>query len=270
MGSPRRRAGEGPKRRGSDASFEATRSPRPRRRTLVGALVALLVLPGTASAAELRSGECCRSAASLQRRPASDAALVGDLRYGNRGRAVVLLQRRLVKLRYLDRRRVDGIFGDMTWHAVVALQGWEQIDRDGVVGPQTRRALRRARVPHPWVRLRRALAIDLTRQVLLVIEDRAVRRAVHVSTGAAFPTPHGRFTVVRRVRESWSRPYHLWLPYALYFHRGLAIHAFPLVPGKPASHGCIRVPTEDARFVFAAAPLGTPVLIRGAWRVAGR
>jgi hypothetical protein len=249
MGQPRRRAGEGPKRRGSDAGFDATRSARQRRRTLVGVLVALLVLPGSASATELRSG---------------------DLHYGDRGRAVVLLQRRLVKLRYLDHRRVDGIFGDMTWHAVVALQGWEQIDRDGVVGPQTRRALRRARVPQPWLRLRRALAIDLTRQVLLVVEDRAVRRAVHVSTGAAFPTPHGRFTVVRRVRESWSRPYRLWLPYALYFHRGLAIHAFPLVPGKPASHGCIRVPTEDARFVFEAAPLGTPVLIRGAWRVAGR
>jgi N-acetylmuramoyl-L-alanine amidase len=210
---------------------------------LLAAIVVLLALPGAASAAELR--------------------------YGDRGRAVVSLQRRLVTLGYLERGGVDGIFGDETWYAVVALQGWEQIDRDGVVGPQTRRALRHARAPQPWLRLRRALEIDLARQVLLVVEAGAVRRAVHASTGALFPTPAGRFTVVRRVRKSWSRRYHVWLRYALYFHRGLAIHAFPIVPDQPASHGCIRIPVEDAPFVFQAAPL-TPVLIRGARRVPGR
>jgi hypothetical protein len=30
-----------------------------------------------------------------------------------------------------------------------------------------------------------------------------------------------------------------------------------------ASHGCVRIPAEDARFVFDAAPLGTPILIHG-------
>jgi cell wall hydrolase len=192
-------------------------------------------------------------------------AAAGDLRYGNHGRAVASLQRRLVVLGYLERGGVDGVFGDETWYAVVALQGWEHLVRDGVVGPQTRRALRHARAPRPWLRLRRALEIDLTRQVLLVVEQGAVRRAVHVSTGASkFATPEGRFTVIRRGRMSWSQRYHRWLPYALYFHRGLAIHAFRIVPDEPASHGCIRIPFSDALFVFRAAPLGTPVLIRGA------
>ena len=190
-------------------------------------------------------------------------ASAGELRYGDRGWAVASLQRRLVELGYLGRGEVDGTFGDQTWYAVVAFQGWEQIQRDGVVGPETRWALRDARPPKPWQRLPRALEIDLTRQVLLVVEDGAVRRIVHASTGARPPTPKGRFRVVRRLRKSWSRRYHVWLRYALYFRRGFAIHAFPIVPDQPASHGCVRIPVEDARFVFDAAPLGTPILIRG-------
>jgi hypothetical protein len=41
-----------------------------------------------------------------------------------------------------------------------------------------------------------------------------------------------------------------------------AIHAFPIVPDQPASYGCIRIPVDDAPFVFRASPSGTPVLIR--------
>ena len=194
-------------------------------------------------------------------------AAAGDLRYGDRGRAVASVQRRLIMLGYLERGEVDGVFGDKTWHAVVALQGWEQISRDGVVGPRTRWALRHARGPRPWRRLRSALEIDLRRQVLLVVEQGAVRRVVHASTGASkFATPDGRFTVIRRERMSWSRRYHVWMPYALYFYRGWAIHAAPIVPDRPASRGCVRIPIEDAPFVFRASPLGTPVLIRDAGR----
>jgi N-acetylmuramoyl-L-alanine amidase len=262
MGSQLRRASGRSRVSLSRASYVSARGIKRRvGKTVLTAIVVLLLLPAAASAAELSvaaSGE-----------PVGWAS-AAELHYGDRGRPVASLQRRLVTLGYLERGRVDGIFGEETSDAVVALQGWEQIHRDGVVGPQTRRALRHARAPQPWLRLRRALEIDLARQVLLVVENGVVQRAVHVSTGALFPTPQGRFAVVRRVRESWSRPFHVWLPYALYFERGLAIHAFPIVPDWPASHGCIRIPVENAPFVFKAAPTGTPVLIRGARRVPNR
>jgi N-acetylmuramoyl-L-alanine amidase len=209
---------------------------------LAAPLLVLLVLPGVAAADELR--------------------------YRDRGREVASLQRRLIMLGYLQPGEVDGVFGDRTWHAVVALQGWERLPRDGVVGLQTRRALRRARAPQPWLRLRRALEIDLTRQVLLVVEGGVVRRVVHASTGAtASPTPVGAFEVIRRESTSWSPRYRTWLPYALYFHRGWAVHASRIVPGRPASRGCVRIPIEDAPFVYRASPLRTPVLIRAANRV---
>jgi N-acetylmuramoyl-L-alanine amidase len=263
MATQLRRAGEGERLVIPTANSVSARGIARRvHRTLLAAVVILLVLPAAAMAATLPV------TASAAEPPGW--ASTADLRYGDRGRTVASLQRRLVRLGYLERSRINGIFGKETRDAVVALQGWQQIQRDGVVGPQTRRALRHAQAPQPWLRLRRALEIDLARQVLLVVENGAVQRAVHASTGASSPTPKGRFTVVSRLRESWSRAFQVWLPYALYFHRGLAIHAFPIVPDQPASHGCIRIPLENAPFVFKAAPLGTPVLIRGARRVSGR
>ena len=35
-----------------------------------------------------------------------------------------------------------------------------------------------------------------------------------------------------------------------YFIRGYAIHGYPDVPVYPASHGCLRVPIPNARFMF--------------------
>jgi hypothetical protein len=259
MRTPSQRSGEREETRplGADCK-SATRIDRKLRRVFTTAvfLTGLLAAP---SATALRPADGGRSLAPLE--------FAGELGYGDHGRAVASLQRWLIRLGYLQRDAVDGIFGDETRNAVVAFQGWERIGRDGIVGPQTRRALRSAWPPEPWLPLRRALEIDLRRQVLLVVEGGLLRRAIHVSSGALSPTPEGRFTVVQRMRESWSRPFHVWLTYALYFHRGLAIHAFPIVPDRPASHGCIRIPVQDAPFVFGAAPLGTPVLIRGAHRV---
>jgi peptidoglycan hydrolase-like protein with peptidoglycan-binding domain len=51
-----------------------------------------------------------------------------------RGAAVVRAQRRLAALGYLEHGSVDGVFGEETWHAVVAFQGWEQLSRDGLSG----------------------------------------------------------------------------------------------------------------------------------------
>jgi N-acetylmuramoyl-L-alanine amidase len=251
--TPFQRTGEG-ERRLRDAAQEPISGFDSRLRGAVAASVCLTALLAAPPATALRPTDLGRAVSPL--------AFLVDLGYGARGRAGASLQRRLVDLGYRRRGAVDGVLGDETRNAVVAFHGWERIGRDGVVGPRTRGALRRAWAPQPWLPRRRALEFDLRRQVLLVVERGVVRRAIHVSSGAFSPTPEGRFTIVRRMRESWSRPFHVRLPYALYFHRGLAIHGFPIVPDRPASHGCVRVPVEDAPFVFRATPLGTPVLIR--------
>jgi hypothetical protein len=192
---------------------------------------------------------------------AADTRPVG---YGAHGSFVVWAQRRLATLGFLERRGVDGVFGDETWHAVVAFQGWEQIRRDGVIGPDTHHALVHAHRPRPWLRLRHALEVDLNRQVLLVVDNDNVQQVIHASTAAPpYATPLGHFNVIRRERRSWSSAYHVWLPDALYFYRGWAIHGFAAVPDRAASHGCIRIPLHPAHLLFQETPLGTPVIIRG-------
>lgn len=45
---------------------------------------------------------------------------------------------------------------------------------------------------------------------------------------------------------------------------GIGLHAGPIPkPGRPASHGCIRMPTQIAPVVFGHVTTGTPVIIEG-------
>lgn len=227
---------------------------------LVFATAALIFVapPGPAVAAGTSTTErqLPRSASSAQLRPA-------PLHLGTRGSRVRALQQRLAALGYLPSGSIDGVFGAQTWHAVVAFQGWQRLHRDGIVGARTRTALVSATRPQPWIRFEHALALDLDRQVMLVVRRGRTARAVHISSAApGYVTPRGRFRVYRRERLSWSVPYRAWMPYALYFSGGYAVHAFSRVPARPASHGCVRMPVSEAPFVYAATPLRTPVVIR--------
>jgi hypothetical protein len=184
------------------------------------------------------------------------------LRLGDAGREVRYLQQRLVELRYLPPGSASGSFDWRTWHAVVAFQGWELQPRDGAVGPAVWRALGDARPPRPFGGAARSVQIDRGRQVALLVEDGAVRRAIHVSTGAAGRTPAGRFSVFRKETLSWSIPFEVWMPWASYFAGGFAMHEYSSVPAYPASHGCVRVPSSESRLVFGFASYGTPVIVR--------
>lgn len=39
------------------------------------------------------------------------------------------------------------------------------------------------------------------------------------------------------------------MPYCMFFHGGYALHGSPSVPGYNASHGCVRLFTDDARWL---------------------
>ena len=61
--------------------------------------------------------------------------------------------------------------------------------------------------------------------------------------------------------RDWSYPYSVWLPYASYFVGGIAFHESPSVPAYAASHGCVRVPRDDAPLVYSFAALHLPVTV---------
>lgn len=181
-----------------------------------------------------------------------------DYSYVTRG-----VQLRLAELGYLDPRDVTGSADYLTEQALLAFQGWEDLDRTGTMTGQTQVALFRARAPRPVARrLGRRIEIHRDLGVLLMVEDGEVVRAVHTSTGAGGVTPVGDFRVYAKVLYSWSVPFQVWMPYAVYFRGGIATHQSPDVPSYPASHGCVRLPEGEAERVYGFVDVGTPVAVR--------
>ncbi|MFD0885892.1 L,D-transpeptidase, partial [Streptosporangium algeriense] len=123
--------------------------------------------------------------------------------------------------------------------------------------------------------------IDLSRQLLTVWRDGRAVLVSHVSTGARksycvrghcgfADTPPGDFRVGRRVR-GWSVGPLGAMYHPVYFNGGIAVHGSTLVPRRPASHGCVRVPLHNAVPLFRMLRPGEPVHVRRpALRRAGR
>jgi peptidoglycan hydrolase-like protein with peptidoglycan-binding domain len=184
------------------------------------------------------------------------------------------MQQRLAALGYWL-GAVDGDFGPLTQQAVFALQKSAGIARDGVVGPDTERAL--ARGVQPTATLRGdGVEIDLGRQVLVVVRGGKVVTILNTSTGngewytttygtrAIARTPTGTFTFLRRVdgmdESSLGK---LWRP--IYFtDTGYAVHGSSSVPPWPASHGCARISNDAIDMVWAQGlmPVGSTIRIR--------
>lgn len=83
------------------------------------------------------------------------------------------------------------------------------------------------------------------------------------STGkAGYSTPTGVFTVLQKDRSHHSKTYNnAPMPYTERLTwDGVALHAGGL-PGYPSSHGCVHLPSEFARLLFEASPMGMTVVI---------
>ncbi len=177
------------------------------------------------------------------------------------GMSTKWIQQRLVDLGYLPSSAVTGHYGPWTTSAVLAFQGWEKLTpRDGIAGPATTARLKTAKRPAPGPGSGKRINVYLGAQVALLVDGSRVTRVIKVSTGApGYATPPGSFSIYRKALKDWSYPYSVWLPYASYFNGGIAFHESPDVPAYPASHGCVRVPRDDAPTVYSFAALGTPV-----------
>jgi len=96
--------------------------------------------------------------------------------------------------------------------------------------------------------------IDLTTQTLTVSDASGELYRWPVSSArAGYRTPTGTFTVNWTSRMHYSRQYD-WspMPYAVFFNRGVAVHGTAAVGslGRPASHGCVRLHTRNAKTFY--------------------
>ena len=91
-----------------------------------------------------------------------------------------------------------------------------------------------------------------------------------VSTGREGKrTPNGEFEAgPYKARMHRSSLYNdAPMPYSVQIVGNIFVHGFSSVPDYPASHGCIRLPTDGAaRFFYEWVQRGTPVHIEGRWR----
>jgi len=107
-----------------------------------------------------------------------------------------------------------------------------------------------------WVR------IDLSRQLLSVFRSgHEIGSAVILYGMDRKPTPTGSFTILEKNPDYYSHSYDAPMPYMLRLtNDGVAIHGSNVREGR-GSHGCIGIPLDFARLLFAAASKGDLVVI---------
>ncbi|MCK5934255.1 MAG: L,D-transpeptidase [Fulvimarina manganoxydans] len=96
--------------------------------------------------------------------------------------------------------------------------------------------------------------VDLSSQTMTVIQDGKVRYRWPVSTARrGYVTPTGTWRPKRVHRMWYSRKYDMSpMPYSVFYHGGYAIHGTGAVSrlGRPASHGCVRLHTANAKTFY--------------------
>ncbi|MCP3735082.1 L,D-transpeptidase family protein [Sphingomonas sp. RP10(2022)] len=111
-----------------------------------------------------------------------------------------------------------------------------------------------------------SIVISIPDQKAYVYRGEVLIAASTVSTGKdGKDTPLGVFPILQKSEKHKSNLYDSApMPFMQRLTwDGVAIHA-GMNPGFPASHGCIRVPTEFAKRLFAVTTRGTPVLVTDA------
>ena len=108
------------------------------------------------------------------------------------------------------------------------------------------------------------IEISLTGQKLTLLNKGFPCLTARISTGRHNkPTPSGTYLVTDKIKLERSTLYKVRMPYFLRLSFSeVGIH-YGVDPGYPASHGCIRVGSEEkARKLFDVCPIGTIVQIR--------
>ena len=109
------------------------------------------------------------------------------------------------------------------------------------------------------------ILVSLPRQMLYVYRGKTLIARSSISSGRpGHTTPSGLFSILGKEVMHHSNLYdNAPMPWMQRLTMGgVALHAGYL-PGKPASHGCIRLPPAFAKMLFDITSCGAPVLVVG-------
>jgi hypothetical protein len=106
----------------------------------------------------------------------------------------------------------------------------------------------------------RHVEVDISRQVMALIDHGKAQYTYHVSTGApSTPTIRGHYNFYSKQPGYNSSEMY----YSVYFHGGYATHGYHSVPTYNASHGCVRNPIPDSKFIYNWIHLGESIWVYG-------
>lgn len=120
------------------------------------------------------------------------------------------------------------------------------------------------------------IKVDLSKQVVIVYDakNRVVKSFICSSGAAGSDTPTGTFTVSDRGKSFYSKQLGEGAYYWTRFQGSYLFHSVPFDEngkyeaaeaaklGTKASHGCVRLATENAKWIYDHIPSGTKVVIQ--------
>lgn len=219
-----------------------------------------------------------------------DTRYPGKLSYGSTGKGVERLQKQLTYLGFFDKKITSGYYKH-TQAAVNSFQKYNGLVPDGTVGEATWNALFASDVvfasatprpspaptPIPYF-----IEVDVKNQLIKVFRRDAnqeftdLYKIFTASTGTAkYPSDVGTWTLNGRTARWATFP--TWggglAQYWTRINSGIAFHSFLYSSnrsinmgsvnalGRPASHGCIRLTIQDAKWIYDHIGKGTEVWI---------
>jgi ankyrin repeat protein len=107
------------------------------------------------------------------------------------------------------------------------------------------------------------IEISIASQRVALVRNGVPVFQARCSTGReGYSTKKGQFVITDKSRNHRSSIYHVDMPYFMRLScLDFGMHA-GYVPNRPASHGCIRLPSEAARKFFSEIPIGTLVTVK--------
>ena len=183
-----------------------------------------------------------------------------SLQIGSTGPDVRLLLRALAALKF----RIPGVTSTLTRNAadsVLAFQKAYGLPRTYAFGPRDWAKLDVAKVIKPrYSQPVLHIEIDKGRQILMVVKNGEPWTIICVSTGATNNTPEGTHGIQWKAYSA-PTPYGGLLYWDMQFYPSFAMHAYPIVPPYPASHGCVREPEWVAPYIYSVSSVGETVYV---------
>lgn len=201
---------------------------------------------------------------------------------GTRSQKVRDIQLRLIILGYLPAGQADGWYGPVSRSAMIRFQKAVKLPVTGIVtqrdfyvlwkkslAKQKANAALRAKTPKgldPRCMTGRVLCVNkTTRKTHWMINGKVVATYDSRFGRSGMATREGTFKVYWKSKNHVSSIYGSWMPFAMFFSGGQALHYSPdfaRVGYNGASHGCVNLRSwSGAQYLFSNVRVGDKVVV---------